>query len=92
MRKLEMTKKELDRIEILEKVIDGRWTQKKASEVLKISLRQTKRLCKRYKSKGAQAWIHQSRGEPSNRGMNKKIQADYQETESKKTVFDHKEL
>lgn len=72
MRKLEMTEKELDRINILEKVIDGRWTQKKASKTLKISLRQTKRLCKRYRLKGAEGLIHLSRGKQSNRRMNEK--------------------
>ena len=38
MRRLEMTEKEIDRVKILEEVIGGRWTQKKASETLKISL------------------------------------------------------
>lgn len=71
MRKLEMTEKEIDRVKTLEKVMDGRWTQKKASETLKLSLRQTKRLCKKYKSKGAEGLIHLSRGKPSNRGIDK---------------------
>lgn len=72
MRKLEMTEKEIDRVKILEKVVEGRLTQKKASETLKISLRQTKRLCKRYRSKGVAGLIHLSRGKPSNRGIDKK--------------------
>lgn len=71
MWKLEMTNKEVDRIKVLENVIAGRWTQKKASETLKISLRQTKRLCKRYRNKGAEGLIHLARGKPSNRLMNK---------------------
>lgn len=75
MRKLEMTEKEIDRVKILEKVIEGRLTQKKASETLKISLRQIKRLCKRYRSKGAEGLIHLSRGKPSNRCMDKKMRA-----------------
>jgi hypothetical protein len=69
MRKLVMTEKEIDRVKTLEKVMDGRWTQKKASETLKLSLRQTKRLCKKYKSNGAEGLIHLSRGKPSNRGI-----------------------
>jgi transposase InsO family protein len=75
MRKLEMTEKEIDRVKTLEKVMDGHWTQKKASETLKLSLRQTKRLCKKYKSKGAEGLIHLSRGKPSNRGMDNKTKA-----------------
>jgi len=83
MRKFEMSKKELDRIGILKKVIDREWTQKKASEVLKISLRQTKRLCKRYKSEGAEGLMHQSRGKPSNRRMNEKTKAEVIKTMTK---------
>lgn len=73
MRKLEMTDKEIDRVTILENVIEGRWTQRKASETLNLSLRQTKRLAKRYRSKGAEGLIHLSRGKPSNRRMSKRI-------------------
>lgn len=74
MGKFQMTKKEIDRVTILENIIAGRWTQKKASETLKLSLRQTKRLCKRYRSKGAEGLIHLSRGKPSNRRMSTSIQ------------------
>lgn len=73
MRKLEMTEKEIDRVKILEKVMDGRWTQKKASETLKLSLRQTKRLCKKYRSKGAEGLMHLSRGKPSNRSIDNEM-------------------
>ncbi|MGB8840855.1 MAG: ISNCY family transposase, partial [Aliidongia sp.] len=52
---------------------------KKASETLKISLRQTKRICKRYKSKGAEGLIHQGRGKSSNRRMNEKLKAKVKE-------------
>lgn len=75
MRKLEMTKKELDRITILEKVIDGQWTQKEASETLHISLRQIKRLCKRYRDKGVEGLVHLNRGQPSGRRMNEATKA-----------------
>lgn len=73
MRKFEMTKKEIDRLAILENVMQGRWTQKRASETLKLSLRQTKRLTKRYKYQGAEGLIHLNRGKPSNRRMSDKI-------------------
>ena len=75
MRKLEMSQEELDRVKILGKVIDGHLTQKIAAETLKISLRQIKRLCKRYRNKGAAGLIHLGRGKPSSRHMNKKIKA-----------------
>jgi Helix-turn-helix domain len=70
MGKLVMSLKEIDRIKILEKVMDGRLTQKKASETLRLSLRQTKRLCKRYKAYGEEGLIHKSRGKPSSRKIN----------------------
>ena len=68
-----MTKKEIDRVKVLESVINGRWSQKKASESLGISLRQTKRLYKRYKSKGEEGLIHLGRGRPSGRQMDNKL-------------------
>ena len=70
MRKFEMTNKEIDRLKVLEELSEGRLTQKKASETLKISLRHTKRLFKRYKSQGAEGLVHLSRKRPSNRRMN----------------------
>jgi transposase len=73
MRKLEMTKKEIDRVTILENVTEGRWTQRRASEALKLSLRQTKRLTKRYKSEGVEGLMNLSRGKPSNRQMSQVI-------------------
>jgi transposase InsO family protein len=73
--KLEMTNTEIDRIKILEKVMEGQWTQKRASEALKLSLRQTKRICKRYKSQGVEGLIHQGRGKPSSRRMGQETNA-----------------
>lgn len=70
MQVFKMTKKELDRVTVLENVIKGHWTQKRASETLKLSLRQTKRLVKRYRDQGAVGLIHLNRGKPSNRQLN----------------------
>lgn len=75
MRKFEMTNKEIDRVRVLEQLSEGRLTQKRASETLKISLRQTKRLCKRYKSQGAEGLVHLARKKTSNRSMNKTIKS-----------------
>ncbi len=72
MRKLEMTDKDIDRAKVLEKVTSGQWTQKKAHETLRISLRQVKRLCKRYRSKGVEGLLHAGRGKTSARRMDEK--------------------
>jgi transposase InsO family protein len=74
MSKVTMSTKELDRVQVIEDVINGRCTQRKASETLKISLRQVKRLCKRYKNSGVQGLAHLSRGKPSMRRMNEETQ------------------
>jgi transposase InsO family protein len=74
MSKVTMSTKELDRVKVLEDVINGRWTQRKASETLKISLRQVKRLCKRYKNSGVGGLAHLSRGKPSMRRMKQETQ------------------
>jgi hypothetical protein len=42
---------------------------------LKLSLRQTKRLCKKYRCKGAEGLMHLSRGKPSNRSMDDETKA-----------------
>ena len=42
-------------------------TQRKASEELKLSIRQIKRLCKKVREEGLQGLAHKNRGQPSNR-------------------------
>lgn len=69
MWRMVMTKTEVDRIKILEKIATRELTQQQASEVLKISLRQMKRLCKKHKEFGDQGIIHASRGKASTRRM-----------------------
>lgn len=64
-----MSVKEIDRVKVLEKYIDGHLTQKKVGEILNIGIRQTKRICMRYKIMGAEGLIHQGRGKPSSRRM-----------------------
>ncbi|MDA1197406.1 MAG: ISNCY family transposase [Nanoarchaeota archaeon] len=70
-----MSKKELYRGEIISKVISCEITQIKASEQMGISLRQTKRLCKRYRKGGLANLAHRNRGKPSNKKMNPNTQA-----------------
>ena len=64
--KVKMSEKELYRGEIIALVVKGCQTQKKASEELKLSVRQIKRLCKKVRKEGLQGLAHKNRGKPSN--------------------------
>lgn len=67
-----MTKKELDRNNIISKLINKEINGTQAASFLKLSVRHTKRLKFRVKEKGPQALIHANRGKPSNRKMPEK--------------------
>ena len=65
MELLEMSKKELSRVEVMERIKAKRMTQKKGAEALGISVRQVRRLWKNYQEKGAIGLVSKSRGKPS---------------------------
>ena len=64
---LKMTMKEAERLSVMRQVVEKNLTIRKASEELGLSLRQTKRIKKRYKEKGAEGLISLKRGKVSNR-------------------------
>lgn len=64
-----MTNKEVDRYAIIQKLLSKEINGTDASELLKLSVRHTKRLKAKVKEKGPKALIHQSRGKPSNRSL-----------------------
>lgn len=61
-----MSERELNRIEVLSQVTQGRMTSVAASNVLGLSRRQVQRLLKVFRSGGAAAIRHQARGRRSN--------------------------
>jgi transposase len=63
---LTMSKRELTRLEIMQRIKEKRLTQKEAANMLGISLRQVKRLWKAFQAKGAKGLVSQRRGKPSN--------------------------
>ncbi len=65
-RDLTMSAKELDRLEIIGRVVERRLTQWKAAEQLGLSLRQVERLCRAYRAEGAVGLISRKRGRASN--------------------------
>lgn len=63
---LAMSQKELSRLEVIQRVCRKSLKQRQAAELLSLSLRQIKRLCKAYRRKGAAALVSRRRGRPSN--------------------------
>ena len=65
--RIAMSQRERDRWRVLQDVKEGRYTQAKAAELLKLSVRQVRRLQERCARQGPAALVHRLRGRPSNR-------------------------
>src|SRR2546423_15612097 len=63
---LPMSQRELSRLEVVQRVSRRTLTQRQAADLLQLSLRQVKRLCKAYRRAGTVALVSQRRGRPSN--------------------------
>lgn len=74
--RLDMSEKELDRVTVLSQLNTKLITHKKASELLKLSVRQTQRLSNKLKSEGPHALISSKRGVPSNRCISSDIRTE----------------
>lgn len=61
-----MSKEELQKLEVLAKLLNKQTNQLKASALLGISVRQAQRLIKAYKTSGAAGLISKKRGKSSN--------------------------
>ncbi len=61
-----MSERDLQRIEVLSKVVDGHMTLVTAAHVLALSTRQVKRLLERIRTSGAASIRHKAIGRPSN--------------------------
>lgn len=70
-----MSQKELRRVGILERVVEGELTQEEAGEVVGLTARQVRRLVKRVEDDGVGGLIHRSRGRISNRAIDSKLRA-----------------
>ena len=71
---LTMSKQELTRLEVMQRIKEKRWMQKQAAGILKKSVRQIKRLFKAYKAKGAKGLISARRGKPSNHRLDEQVE------------------
>lgn len=61
-----MSQRELTRLEVIQRVKRKTLKQRQAAELLSITVRQVKRLCKAYQANGAAGLISRRRGRPSN--------------------------
>lgn len=68
-----MSDGEMRRAAVLARVKSAAWTLVEACERMGLSYRQTKRLWKRYQSKGAKGLVHGNAGRSSNRAQPKKV-------------------
>ena len=66
---LTMSAKELNRLEILGRVLERRLTQSQAAEQLGLGVRQVERLCQKLRLDGRQGLVSKKRGRPSNRKL-----------------------
>jgi transposase len=69
-----MSKRELTRLEAMQRIKDKRLTQKEAAWMLNLSVRQVKRLYRAYKAQGARGLVSQRRGKPSNHRLEAETQ------------------
>lgn len=67
-----MSERELSRLEVVRRVKRKSMKQREAAEVLGVTVRQIKRLCKAYQAGGAAGLISQRRGRPSNNRLAEK--------------------
>ena len=65
-RLLNMSSKELSRLEVMHRLSEKRMSQKEAGEILHLSTRQIKRLLKAYRERGAVGLVSKHRGRRSN--------------------------
>lgn len=66
LERLELTVRDLDRLRIINQVLEGRLLQTLAAQQLDLTPRQVRRLCARIKAKGPKGVVHGLRGRRSN--------------------------
>ena len=74
---LTMSSKELDRLEVLQRVCERGLKQVEAAGILRITPRQLRRLVERFKQGGAAGLISCSRGKPSNNRLPEALSRDF---------------
>jgi len=70
---LTMSAKELNRLEILGRVLERRLTQAQVADQLGLGIRQVERLCRKLRVEGPRGLVSQKRGHASNRKLPRKL-------------------
>ena len=65
-----MSQQEAKRAQIMEQLTAGNIDQKEAAKIMDVTVRQTRRILKRYRTLGIAGLISKKRGQPSNRRLN----------------------
>ena len=71
---VQMSRQDVQRVEVLTEVLAGRRTTVSAAGVRGVSLRQAQRLLARYRAGGGGAMIHRSRGRPASNRLGPGVQ------------------
>ena len=74
-RLITMSAKELDRLEVIRRVAEAQLTQVKAGELLGLTSRQVRRLCRALEAGGPGGLVSRKRGRPSNRKLSAELQS-----------------
>jgi transposase len=82
-----MSKRELNRLDVLARLDSDRLTAQAAAELMMITPRQTYRLLRRYRDGGASAIANQRRGRPSNNRLPDRPAAARLETAASRARF-----
>ena len=69
-----MSYEELDRVSVIQRVLDKRLTQREAARMLGLTSRQVRRLCKAFGRDGPAGLASRRRGRPSNRRLSAELQ------------------
>jgi hypothetical protein len=70
---LEMSAKEVNRLEVMKRLSKKQMSQKEAGQILSLSVRQIKRLLKGYRAKGAAGLVSKHRGRKSNNRLAEEV-------------------
>jgi transposase len=68
-----MSRKELNRLEVMQRLSEKRMGQKEAGAILHLSMRQIKRLLKAYRQKGAAGLVSRHRGRKGNHRLSEEV-------------------
>jgi len=70
---LRMSRKERDRLKVMDQLVQEQITQQQAAQWLALSVRQVRRLQRRYEAQGDRGLMHRLRGRPSNRQIDASV-------------------